>query len=288
MNDPKSLADVLRQFRENTAQVQNPNIFASAMKATKAASLSFRHFQELSESLRLVHQSIFPEFPSQVRILNKHWSDSNERLAKVLSEVYTNYQPINETLKVASATGPLLANQLKEMSEKLNSSLANLSAFHYDLTDFQEEKVEEEKVIKIVNPIEGLINKIYDDQKLLDVVDPRKFEEIIAELLHHRGFNVSLTKRTRDNGYDIIALNKIGGIPLKILVECKRQKSTVGIGIIRSFCDVIRHENANKGVFVTTSYFSKPSRQREEQIAPILDLKDRNDILDWMFDYQKK
>ena len=112
-------------------------------------------------------------------------------------------------------------------------------------------------------------------------------EEVIAELLYGKGFEVEITKQTRDNGYDIIAVNSINGFRNKYLVECKRYgpKRPIGIDIIRSFCDVLKEEKANKGVIFTTSYFTKPSIERKEKEGHLLDFKDRGDIIQWVKEY---
>src|SRR5690606_32268347 len=57
--------------------------------------------------------------------------------------------------------------------------------------------------------IKDLILKIYLNNEKLFELHPREFEKIIAELLYAKGFDVELTKQTRDNGYDILALKYI-------------------------------------------------------------------------------
>lgn len=177
---------------------------------------------------------------------------------------------------------------MRKIAKRLQISIPDLSAFEYNFDDFQEEEVEEGKLIEVVDNTKLLIKNIYEDHGLLNVIDPRKFEEIVAELLYSKGFEVNLTKQTRDGGYDILALQKIGGFPVKFLVECKRYKKNIGIDIIRSFCDVIHHEQANKGIIFTTSYFSKDSQKRKNQMGAILDLKNREDIIDWIIDYHNR
>lgn len=91
-----------------------------------------------------------------------------------------------------------------------------------------------------------------------------------------QGFEVELSKQTRDNGYDILALkNVIGLSPVKYLVECKRyaEKRKVGVELIRSFKEVLQTENANKGIIATTSYFTKPALIKQNEIPYLLDLR---------------
>ncbi|UII32162.1 restriction endonuclease [Fulvivirga ulvae] len=171
-------------------------------------------------------------------------------------------------------------------AERYFGDLSTLLGYEYQL-DGQFEEVEEDQVIQVVNSTKIIIADIYKNEELLNTIDPTKFEEIIAEMLFKKGFEVNLTKQTRDGGYDILALSKIAGMPLKFLVECKRHRKDrpVGIDMIRSFCDVVKEENANKGMFFTTSYFSSEAKKRQLKVGTLLDLKERNDVLEWVRDY---
>ena len=53
-----------------------------------------------------------------------------------------------------------------------------------------------------VTRIEQLARRGHDLRKL----KPREFEQLIAELWHGFGYDVDLTKQTRDGGKDIIAI----------------------------------------------------------------------------------
>jgi restriction system protein len=60
----------------------------------------------------------------------------------------------------------------------------------------------------------------------------------------------------------------------------------VRVDMIRAFKNVISEQNANKGIIVTTSYFTTDAKR--EQTPYILDFKDKGDIMDWVKDYQQK
>jgi restriction system protein len=112
---------------------------------------------------------------------------------------------------------------------------------------------------------------------------------MIAELLRNDGYEVELTKKTRDNGFDILALRKIDrlGSPLKFLVECKRyaNRNPVGVEIIRSFKEVLSTENANRGIIATTSYFTKDAIKKRTQTPYLLDYRDKGHIIEWVAQY---
>ena len=142
-------------------------------------------------------------------------------------------------------------------------------------------------VIKETNRLTRIILDIYKNNSILLTVSPREFEEIIAELLHSQGFVVDLTKQTRDNGYDILALKRIQGhVPLKFLVECKRYTSIkIGISVIREFKEVVESERANRGIIVTSSYLTKEAKRKINEARSLLDFKERDQVIDWIKDY---
>lgn len=99
---------------------------------------------------------------------------------------------------------------------------------------------------------------------------PRQFEEYIASILPNMGYkNIKLTSLTADSGYDISATkdNK------KILFECKKysENNKVGSRDVRIFADACRRMNADKGIFITTGYFT--STVAEEQRSRSIDIE---------------
>ena len=56
-----------------------------------------------------------------------------------------------------------------------------------------------------VKPMEEMIKMLAMHPKDLHQLKPRKFEELIAELLRDMGYDVCLTPETHDHGRDIFA-----------------------------------------------------------------------------------
>jgi len=132
------------------------------------------------------------------------------------------------------------------------------------------------------NRVKRMIMDVFINNPLLLQLSPREFEELIAELLRYQGYEVQLTKQTRDGGYDMIAITSINGSPLKFLVECKRYRNRpVSVNVVRQFSNVVTCEGATKGIIATTSYFTKPVF--EEFSNPyFLDFRDQKDIINWV------
>lgn len=123
-------------------------------------------------------------------------------------------------------------------------------------------------------------------EKLYEM-DPRKFEELIASIFEDLGYNIELTKATRDGGRDIIARIKNAVTEFLVYVECKRYspKNTIGVDIVRKVTGVHHLDRPSKSIIVTTSFFTEQAIEAARKIENQLDLKDYNDIKGWLEKY---
>ena len=121
-------------------------------------------------------------------------------------------------------------------------------------------------------------------------VSPQKFEQIVVDVLVAMGYGGSLenagmvTQYTKDDGIDgIIKEDKLGLD--KIYVQAKRWQNSVGQPEIQKFVGALVGQGAKKGVFITTSVFSKEARQ----FRPIGDIKvvliDGIELANYMIEY---
>lgn len=118
----------------------------------------------------------------------------------------------------------------------------------------------------------------------LHQMNPRKFELLIAEIFRDFGWDVELTARTRDGGYDIVAVRRDWSSQLRLLVEAKRFSPSrkVGVGIVRSLYGVKSTVAASQAVLATSSYVSEDVRREFAHVVPWeLDFMERDKILDW-------
>ena len=83
-----------------------------------------------------------------------------------------------------------------------------------------------------------------------------EFENLCQALLQKLGFEVETTKQSGDGGIDLIAYNHQVFLSGKYIVQCKRYVGGVGEPIIRDLYGVVTSERANKGILMTTGYFS--------------------------------
>lgn len=121
---------------------------------------------------------------------------------------------------------------------------------------------------------------------------PRRFEELIAEILASFGWHVSLTAATRDGGYDIFAISCDRHAPhdCSWLVECKRwsPERKVGIDVVRGLYGVRELNSAfreSNVMIATTSDFSSDVLQCGASRYD-LDLHNYSSILRWIDDWR--
>src|SRR5262249_36855800 len=88
---------------------------------------------------------------------------------------------------------------------------------------------------------------------------PYDFEKLTGALFMNLGFEVIVTKQSSDGGVDVEAVNKELIFRGKYLIQCKRYSpgNRVSRPEIQSFFGRIASEPGSKGIFVTSSTFTK-------------------------------
>lgn len=124
----------------------------------------------------------------------------------------------------------------------------------------------------------------------LQNVSPQKFEQIVVDVLVAMGYGGSLenagmvTQYTKDDGIDgVIKEDKLGLD--KIYVQAKRWQNGVGQPEIQKFVGALVGQGAKKGVFITTSYFSKEARQFQPKGDIKVVLIDGMELANYMIEY---
>jgi hypothetical protein len=115
-----------------------------------------------------------------------------------------------------------------------------------------------EPLVKVASYVDrALIERLHQHPDDLRTIDRRRFEELVAELFVGFGYEVELTKRTRDGGKDIIAIRN-AEVNTRFLIECKRPEpgTPVRISAVRELYGVKEDDGASKAILATTSYFT--------------------------------
>jgi restriction system protein len=114
-------------------------------------------------------------------------------------------------------------------------------------------------------------------QRILQV-PPAFFEILVLDLLQALGYgskgdSVQHVGRSGDGGIDgIISLDKLG--LEKVYVQAKRWEASVGRPEIQAFFGALVGRGAKKGVFITTSNFTREAREYGERVGDSVVLVD--------------
>ena len=122
----------------------------------------------------------------------------------------------------------------------------------------------------------------------IDKLTPRQFEEVVAAVLANHGFTVEVTSKTRDGGYDIVAVSHSSLPNEVVLVEVKHfaPGRPVEVGIVRALYGVKHLHKASRALLVTSSYVSTYAKREFQRVMPLeLDLVERPTFLSWCESY---
>jgi len=199
-------------------------------------------------------------------------------------------------LRISATAFEIIKNRLQrdgQLPQRQTLNLPDLGSLEvYDLS-----------VSDLLNPNQCLIRFLPPSDLILFLashpseifkIPPSKFEEVVAEILRDLGYQVELTKHTRDNGIDIIAISRQTKLKLneKYLVQCKRNapSNKVGLAVVHELLGVGAEEPHTGLIIATTSTFTHPARDlaAKETVKWHLHLRDYDDIRKWLLRYGSK
>lgn len=112
-----------------------------------------------------------------------------------------------------------------------------------------------EDIISLINA--KFVNHPLPTRDLIRKISPREFELLCGYLYKKKGYNINITKKTRDGGYDIIAEKGSGREHEVLYIECKQKETKVGVEVARNALGLLNIKNATKSVIITSNYFTK-------------------------------
>lgn len=145
--------------------------------------------------------------------------------------------------------------------------------------------------------LEQAYHSIVDDlaadllQKTLEQ-SPMFFEHLVVDLLVKMGYGGSfansahVTQYIHDDGIDGIIYEDKLGLD-KIYIQAKRYKldNTIGKPQIQQFSGALDEQKATKGVFITTSTYTKEAKQYVEKLNKKIVLIDGQELARYMIEY---
>lgn len=234
---------------------------------------------------------------------NKGFSNSNNKFIDISSSPHILKEPQERICKFFSELSFIEIDNPKYKDSYLTED--NIQHFFDIYQNFEIESISDitanECVIDISgNPIsdinniridvsevnDWMLNELNKNPTDLYKLSSRKFEELIAEIFMRKGYKVELTPATRDGGKDIYVAQKDDLGSFLYIVECKKYTPThrVGVNILRDLYGVLSKERATYGIAVTTSYFSKPAIEFQQELKFQMSLKDFDSIKQWLHD----
>jgi restriction system protein len=121
-------------------------------------------------------------------------------------------------------------------------------------------------------------------------VSPTFFEELVIDLLVRMGYGGNRTEaaraigRTGDGGIDGVIDEDRLGLD-SIYVQAKRWEATVGRPEIQKFAGALQGQRATKGIFITTSTFSREAEDYSQRIGTRIVLIDGRRLAELLFEH---
>lgn len=129
--------------------------------------------------------------------------------------------------------------------------------------------------------VEGHRRMLYEASLLpaADAMSGTQFEHYVADLMRATGGrDVVHTGGPGDGGADVLAMEPSGR---PVAIQCKRQLSTVPVGVVRELAGTLAHEHPGRyGVLVTTALLTRPATELAARAG--ITVIDRNGLAAWM------
>lgn len=138
----------------------------------------------------------------------------------------------------------------------------------------------------LFNSFKQLKEQLYSDiLKIINKKTPKEFEKLAVKLLQAMGYGDGyVTQYNRDNGIDAVIKEDVLGLG-HIYIQTKRfENGTIGRPKIQEFIGALqRHGLKSKGVFITTSRFSKDAIECAKDNGVVL--IDGNQLAKYIYDF---
>jgi len=233
---------------------------------------------------------------TQTRLYNRvGWSITYLHKAGLLSKPQRGSFQITESGRSLLQSGPSKIDNntldeytsFREFKSKRNNAIDGSSTEASEASEASntpEERIEQ----SIVELDKSLMGEITES---LSTVDPGRFEQIVVDLLVAMGYGGSRSDASRvigkpgDGGIDGTIKEDRLGLDV-IYIQAKRWQGPVGRKEIQSFAGSLEGERATKGVFITTSAYTKQAEEYVNNIGKRIILIDGDRLARLMIDHR--
>ena len=258
--------------------------------------------ESLSKEFNLTEEELDEWLPSkkQKTFHNRvHWAKAHLKMSGAIENISKGLFKITDNGRL------ILAKKMPAISVKYLMSIfpdyeQKINGFRYSKkNEITTNAVSNDDIEEMQQTPEELIESGYQkirkslEQELLSklkTVDPYFFEKIVVELLVKMGYGGSIQDagkaigKSGDEGIDgIIKEDKLG---LDVIyIQAKRWEGVVGRPEVQKFVGALAGQRAKKGVFITTSYFTKEATEYARQMDTKIVLIDGEKLSQYMIDY---
>lgn len=264
----------------------------------KNGTMKLRDFIEpLSEHFGLTDEEVNEMYPSG----NGHifydrisWALSYLNMAGLLDKPKRGMYKINESGVKLLKTPKKVDQYIEQQLEKREPTRQKKKTTEEQLTidDSSSELTPQEK---LYSSFSNIRKSVYTE--ILNTIltkTPTAFEKLVVLLLQKMGYGGEIensglvTKVSNDGGIDGIIKEDVLGLG-RIHIQAKRYKidSSIGREEIQKFVGALAVAQSNKGVFITTSYYSKGAIEYANNLngSTTLVLIDGKQLAEYIYDY---
>lgn len=250
--------------------------------------------EKLSQHFKLTDEELKQLLPSgrQGIFVNRvGWASTYMKKARLLESTRRGYLKITERgLSV-----------LKDMPSHININFLDQFEEFKEFRALKKDKSAETSIIEqnqsstpaeiFENSYQALKETLANDLlSQIKLSPPSLFEKIVVELLVKMGYGGSRTDagkaigKSGDEGIDGIIKEDRLGLDI-IYIQAKRWENTVSRPEIQKFAGALQGQRAKKGIFITTSDFSREAIEYTSRIESKIVLIDGEQLTQLMIDY---
>lgn len=219
------------------------------------------------------------------------WAKSHLKMADLLEATRRGYFKVTERgLDVLAQNPPKInikfLNQFEDFKQWRTGGKQGDSS-QTDADEEEDKTPEEVLETAYQNIMDNLANDLL--QQIKDS-PPSFFETIVVELLVKMGYGGSRKDAGRaigksgDEGIDGIIKEDRLGLDI-IYIQAKRWENTVGRPEIQKFAGALQGQRAKKGIFITTSNYSREAQEFASRIDTKIVLINGDQLAQYMIDY---
>lgn len=264
----------------------------------KEGTLKLRDFQKpLAQYFKLSDKELVEEYESgngYVFYDRISWALSYMNMAGLLDKPKRGTYQINEKgmelLRSPEAIDKYISDQLDRRKSKIGKTLGHVS--ENLMLDSKAKSTPQEKLYSAFSKIR---DSVY--QEIITTIlskTPLEFEKLVVLLLQKMGYGGEVedagvvTQYVNDGGIDGIIKEDILGLG-RIYIQAKRYQMDASIGRqeIQKFVGALAVVQSNKGVFITTSRFTKSAIEYANSLNGITNLVliDGEKLAEYIYDY---